>query len=380
LVDAEAEPHLPTRSDPDRVHSSSAPISALRFTQGNKLMKRLSLLAAFVLALLAPLAAQASDGYITRDLNLRTGPDVDYPRITMIEAGTSVEVLGCIDRWTWCDVAVYGERGWVSGRYVQLEYQGHRGYVSSYGYNVGIPILAFSLGTYWGEHYHDRPWYEHRDSWASSSHGHRPNYTYSYQTQYNRQGSGYNGTSSTYRNGTKVAPVQTTSQRSGTYEQSRTQSSGYRSGSQVVSQPTQQSSYSKQQRRDSSRDSRNQAPVQTRETATQVERSASYSSDAQQPSHSNGRGAQGPQRSEQVHTQEGHSSNARAPQGPVRGQGHAAEHTQVARQDQPAAQPHEKNHPQNNGTTATTARRTSTARVRTMARAMTRKTRTTKGR
>ena len=213
-------------------------------------MKRLSLLAAFVLALLAPLAAQASDGYITRDLNLRTGPDVDYPRITMIEAGTPVEVLGCIDRWTWCDVAVYGERGWVSGRYVQLEYQGHRGYVSSYGYNVGIPIVAFALGAYWGEHYHDRPWYEHRDSWASSSHGHRPHYTYSYQTQYNRQGSGYNGTSTTYRNGTKVAPVQTTNQRSGTYEQSRTQSSGYRSGSQVVSQPTQQSSYSQQQRRE----------------------------------------------------------------------------------------------------------------------------------
>jgi uncharacterized protein YraI len=313
-------------------------------------MKRLSLLPAFALALLAPIAALASDGYVTRDISLRAGPEVDYPRITMIHAGSPVEVLGCINGWTWCDVVAYGERGWVSGRYVQLEYQGHRDYVSSYGYNVGIPIVAFSLGSYWGEHYHDYPWYDHRDSWASSSYGHRPNYTYSYAPHYNSYNSTARGTSTGYRSNTYVAPAQSTYQRSGTYQQSGTQTSGYRSGSRVVTQTSQQSPYTQDQRHQS-RDSRNQAAaVQAREAAqVQSEQSASSSNNAQQQGHSNGRGAQGPQRSELVHTQASHTSNARGAQGPQRGQGQAAEHTQVARQDQPAANPHEKHQPQNNG-------------------------------
>jgi uncharacterized protein YraI len=314
-----------------------------------------------VLALLAPLSALASDGFVTRDVSLRAGPDSDYPRITVIESGTPIEVLGCIDQWSWCDVVAYNERGWVFGRYVELEYQGRRGYVSSYGPQVGIPIIAFALGTYWGSHYSDRDWYHHRDDWAHSSHGHRPNYTYS---SYNSYGGSRSGTSSGYRksgystNSGYRAPAQSTTQRSTTYQQSRTQATGYR-GPQVVTQPAKQGSYT-QERRDGSGSSRGRTPAQDRESVRQ-ERSTYNARQAQEQSRSsdrsesvsNGRGAQGPTRS----LDKGQAgSNAREPQGPSRSnehsrhnrpaEGQAVERTEVARQNQPVAQPRQKQGPQ----------------------------------
>lgn len=128
--------------------------------------------------LLAPVWAMASDGYVTRTVNLRAGPDSDYPRIMQLPAGSRISILGCIDRWEWCDVVADGERGWVDGRYVQSDYRGRRVYVHDYGDRIGIPIVSFILGAYWREHYDNRPWFEHRDQWAGSSHGHRPRYAY----------------------------------------------------------------------------------------------------------------------------------------------------------------------------------------------------------
>jgi uncharacterized protein YraI len=188
---------------------------------------------ALPLLLLAPLAAFASDGWVTGDASLYTGPDNDYPRITVLEQGTRVEVLGCIDRWDWCDVVAYGERGWVDGHAVQLEYQGRRVYVAEYGPSIGIPIVAFSLGAYWGAHYHDRPWYEHRDSWAKSSHGSRPNYTYSISTSRNTG----KATTSETRVRATTAPAQTSTQTATQTSVERTRSSGQVSAQRTETQP-----------------------------------------------------------------------------------------------------------------------------------------------
>ena len=129
-------------------------------------MKLVTRLAAGVATLLAPFAANAAVGYITDDVTLRAGPDTDFPRIDVLDEGTRVRVMGCIDGFEWCDVIAHGERGWVSGDYLELAYEGRNVYLYDYGPRLGIPIISFSLGSYWGNHYRHYPWYDRRDYYA----------------------------------------------------------------------------------------------------------------------------------------------------------------------------------------------------------------------
>jgi uncharacterized protein YraI len=135
------------------------------FGSGEIDVKRLASLCALALCLGAPLAAHAYDGYVVADVNLRAGPDVGYPAITVLPAGAPVAVQGCIDGFTWCDVVVGPDRGWVAGDYLQNDYGGQRVFINDYGARIGIPIVAFSLGSYWGSYYAGRPWYHDRDRW-----------------------------------------------------------------------------------------------------------------------------------------------------------------------------------------------------------------------
>jgi len=127
-------------------------------------MKRvLSLL--IPLCLGASLSAMANEGYVTADIGLQAGPDSEYPTIAELPAGAPVDIQGCIDGWTWCDVIAGEDRGWVPGNFVQEDYNGQRVYVTDYGPRIGIPIVTFVLGSYWGEHYRYRPWYGEREHW-----------------------------------------------------------------------------------------------------------------------------------------------------------------------------------------------------------------------
>jgi uncharacterized protein YraI len=136
-------------------------------------MKTRTWLASACFALFAPLAAHAYDGYVTANVNLRAGPDVDYPAITMLPAGVEVSVQGCIDGWEWCDVIAGPDRGWVAGTFLQQDYEGERVYVTDYGARIGIPIVAFALGSYWGSYYHGRSWYHDRARWENRRFVHR---------------------------------------------------------------------------------------------------------------------------------------------------------------------------------------------------------------
>ncbi len=108
-------------------------------------------------------SAGAAPGVVTQGVNLRAGPDVGYPLIEPLDAGTPVEIFGCLDGWTWCDVGVSNARGWAAGPTLQVLYDGQPAYLSQYGAAVGLGFVGFEVGDYWGRYYRNRPFYGERD-------------------------------------------------------------------------------------------------------------------------------------------------------------------------------------------------------------------------
>lgn len=118
------------------------------------------------LAMSTAVHAQSADGYLNDDTPLYAGPAPEYPQIEGLPYGTYVSVQGCTDGWEWCDVVSdQGDWGWVPGDYIDYVYEGQPVVVTEYGPRIGIPIVSFSIATYWDEHYRDRPFYRERDSW-----------------------------------------------------------------------------------------------------------------------------------------------------------------------------------------------------------------------
>ncbi|WP_130620290.1 SH3 domain-containing protein [Dyella amyloliquefaciens] len=126
------------------------------------------------LVLAGPAAAQGASGVVTSYVDLYSGPDIGYPAVAQLPAGTPVAIQGCLDGWTWCDVITMGMRGWVAGTFVQYTYDNQPVIVADYGPRIGIPIIAFSIGVYWDHYYRDRPFYRDRDRWYSHPIAPRP--------------------------------------------------------------------------------------------------------------------------------------------------------------------------------------------------------------
>jgi uncharacterized protein YraI len=132
-------------------------------------------IAAAAALLLAPAIAESADGFATANVNMRAGPSTQYPAVTVIPAGESVEIHGCLADVPWCDVEFYGGRGWVAGRYVQALYQERRVYVGPEYYRpLGIPTVVFSIGNYWDRYYRNRDFYRERDHWRRNPVADRP--------------------------------------------------------------------------------------------------------------------------------------------------------------------------------------------------------------
>ncbi|MCC7274561.1 MAG: SH3 domain-containing protein [Alphaproteobacteria bacterium] len=110
--------------------------------------------------------AQAAQGIVVGNVNLWSGPGSDYPRVSALPAGVAVTVAGCVDGWSWCDVAYADARGWVPGEAITVEREGRQLPVRGHGAELAIPIVTYSLASYWDEHYRTRPWYADRDRWA----------------------------------------------------------------------------------------------------------------------------------------------------------------------------------------------------------------------
>jgi uncharacterized protein YraI len=121
-------------------------------------------LSALLLSSIA-LPALAQDASVTTDLNMRAGPGTQYPVITTIPGGRSVDIYGCEGGLNWCDVSWRGNRGWVYSDYLSYTSQNRTRPVAEWGARLDLPIVSFSFGDYADRHYRGMPWYDDRDRW-----------------------------------------------------------------------------------------------------------------------------------------------------------------------------------------------------------------------
>jgi uncharacterized protein YraI len=125
------------------------------------------------LSLVCCAVAVAQNAMTTASADLYAGPDDAYPVVAELDSNTPIQVMGCLDDWSWCDVAVSDGRGWLYSPDITYLYEG--GYVPLYSYapSLGIAVVPFSVDVYWGHYYHDRPWYPRREEWAHRTVQHR---------------------------------------------------------------------------------------------------------------------------------------------------------------------------------------------------------------
>jgi uncharacterized protein YraI len=115
---------------------------------------------------LAPSLAQAAQGVIVANTALHAGPDDQFPPVDEVQAGTNVDVKGCLTGFTWCDISFQQDRGWVTGQDLEILFQSRRVRVTEATPDV-LPFVAFEFDSYWQQNYHERPFYRDRDRYAS---------------------------------------------------------------------------------------------------------------------------------------------------------------------------------------------------------------------
>ena len=118
---------------------------------------------AYLLVLSA--AAATQNAVTTQPVDVYAGPDDSYPVVAQLDADEPVQVMGCLNDWSWCDVALGDNRGWLYAPDITYNYEG--GYVPFYTYapSFGVPVVQFTIGDYWDRYYHRRPWYAQREEW-----------------------------------------------------------------------------------------------------------------------------------------------------------------------------------------------------------------------
>jgi uncharacterized protein YraI len=131
-------------------------------------MRKLKLIGAIAgLTLMGVAAANAAPGFSTANVNVRTGPDIDFPSVGVIPEGDPVEIAGCLRDESWCDVIWAGNRGWVYSEYLAFEDRGEYVALPDVGPAAyRIPFVTFTASDYWDRYYVGRPWYRDRTRWV----------------------------------------------------------------------------------------------------------------------------------------------------------------------------------------------------------------------
>lgn len=62
--------------------------------------------------------ALAAPAEVLAAVNLRTGPGAQYYAIMVLPPGAPVEIYGCLNDDSWCDVGYGQTRGWIASRYL----------------------------------------------------------------------------------------------------------------------------------------------------------------------------------------------------------------------------------------------------------------------
>lgn len=114
-----------------------------------------------------PLGVLAQQAFTRAGVSLMAGPGNSYPVVAMLAQGQPVEVVGCTQGYGWCDVMLPdGARGWLYAGVLNYPYQGNPVPLPGYASVIGVPIIGFSIGSYWGNYYRDRPWYGEPRYWG----------------------------------------------------------------------------------------------------------------------------------------------------------------------------------------------------------------------
>ncbi|WP_370676937.1 SH3 domain-containing protein [Pleomorphomonas sp. PLEO] len=81
-------------------------------------MRRLAAPLCLVGLISSTTGALAAPAEVLAAVNLRTGPGAQYYPIVVLPPGTPVNIYGCLDDDSWCDVGYGNTRGWLASRYL----------------------------------------------------------------------------------------------------------------------------------------------------------------------------------------------------------------------------------------------------------------------
>lgn len=133
-------------------------------------MKACTVLIASAL-LLAPLSVSSGHAagrmaVAEANINVRAGPATRYPAVGLLTTGRQMTVHGCIKGFTWCDISTPRIRGWVLAANIQAYHARRQVYVAMDAIELDIPVVTYSLRSYWDDYYRDRDFYGEIDRWS----------------------------------------------------------------------------------------------------------------------------------------------------------------------------------------------------------------------
>lgn len=134
-------------------------------------MKKMALGLLAGLMVFAVAGEASARSVVVRTVNLRAGPDTDYPVVARIAKNSTIKVHGCIDDWDWCDVSVSRLRGWVRSDFIYTTYRNRNVAFVEAAPRLDVPIISFNIG-YWDNYYRSRPFYRDRARWEHRHYDH----------------------------------------------------------------------------------------------------------------------------------------------------------------------------------------------------------------